>query len=370
VLWYSASQPSRAVRTREYRIRDRERLRLNLSIQYEEEHVMNSGKGGEGDGGFPVVADFDVEMDMFDGAEQHPSSSTGSNSTTSTQTSPALANTLLGLVPAQRGNVPTAGMNQLGLADSKRPVLPSPSGSTTSLRGEKESAFNTFLVNPMSGSTFNGNQAASSSSKSQSGPDRKKTASAYAKRSLPSASRVHGSAQLSQAFGANLRNPELRAPPMTAVPPALLELRTNKAGQVIVPLVLDPTGNAIRPSPSELQQAMANSGAVQGQVQRSDWNQNATAHNQPLFGQPSSAFNQATTGSGGSGGHHLTDAQKAERAARKAARKEAKRIARENGEAESSDDGRDAEGFKKYRCPVEGCKKSYKQANGLKYHLK
>lgn len=320
------------------------------------------------------MADFDVEMDMFDGAEQHPSSSTGSNSTNSTQTSPALNNTLLGLVPAhQRGNVPTSGMNQLGLTDSKRPVLPSPSGSMTSLRGEKESAFNTFLVNPMSGSLFNGNQGSSSSSNTQSGADRKKTSSAYAKRSLPSASRAKGSAQLSQAFGANIRNPEIRAPPMTAVPPALLELRTNKAGQVIVPLVLDPTGNAIRPSPSELQQAMANSGAGQGlggPVQRNDWNRSAATHNQPLFAQPSSTFSQATTSGSGSGGQHLTDAQKAERAARKAARKEAKRIARENGEAESSDDGRDAEGFKKYRCPVEGCKKSYKQANGLKYHLK
>jgi hypothetical protein len=225
----------------------------------------------------------------------------------------------------------------------------------------------------MSGSLFNGNQGASSCSHTQSGPDRKKTSSAYAKRSLPSASRAKGSAQLSQAFGANIRNSEIRAPPMTAVPPALLELRTNKAGQVIVPLVLDPTGNAIRPSPSELQQAMANSGAGQGlsgPVQRNEWNQSASTHNQPLFPQPSSTFSQATTGGSGSGGHHLTDAQKAERAARKAARKEAKRIARENGEAESSDDGRDAEGFKKYRCPVEGCKKSYKQANGLKYHLK
>lgn len=72
--------------------------------------------------------------------------------------------------------------------------------------------------------------------------------------------------------------------------------------------------------------------------------------------------------SGGSNAF-LTPEQKAERAARKAARKEAKRVARENGEMDSSDDGRDSEGFKKYRCPVEGCNKSYKQANGLKYHL-
>lgn len=79
---------------------------------------------------------------------------------------------------------------------------------------------------------------------------------------------------------------------------------------------------------------------------------------------------KGTTGGAGGGSHgFLTEEQKAERAARKAARKEAKRVARENGQ-ESSDDGRDADGFKKYRCPVEGCNKSYKQANGLKYHLK
>lgn len=34
------------------------------------------------------------------------------------------------------------------------------------------------------------------------------------------------------------------------------------------------------------------------------------------------------------------------------------------------EDGHDAEFEKRYACPVEGCSKSYKQANGLKYHLK
>lgn len=62
----------------------------------------------------------------------------------------------------------------------------------------------------------------------------------------------------------------------------------------------------------------------------------------------------------------LTAEQKAERAARKAARKEARRIAKENGEL-SSDDGRDAEGFKKYRCPVPGCNKSYRQVSRMPF---
>lgn len=112
---------------------------------------------------------------------------------------------------------------------------------------------------------------------------------------------------------------------------------------------------------------MAFNGAGQGAIGRVP---RPGGINTQLYAQPSPMHSGSTPSTGGSGGHHLTDAQKAERAARKAARKEAKRIARENGEAESSDDGRDAEGFKKYRCPVEGCNKSYKQANGLKYHLK
>jgi transcription factor SFP1 len=87
------------------------------------------------------------------------------------------------------------------------------------------------------------------------------------------------------------------------------------------------------------------------------------------FGGSQSTSRDRTPGAGGSNGF-LTEAQKAERAARKAARKEAKRIAKENGEYQSSDDN-DVDGKKKkYRCPVEGCNKAYKQANGLKYHLK
>jgi hypothetical protein len=79
------------------------------------------------------------------------------------------------------------------------------------------------------------------------------------------------------------------------------------------------------------------------------------------------AFNGAGTGAIGKpprlgGSTVLTPEQKAERAARKAAKKEARRIAKENGEL-SSDDGRDAEGFKKYRCPVPGCNKSYRQVS-------
>jgi transcription factor SFP1 len=49
------------------------------------------------------------------------------------------------------------------------------------------------------------------------------------------------------------------------------------------------------------------------------------------------------------------------------AQKRAQRKAERAGREEASAD--DREGEKKFRCPVEGCGKVYKQANGLKYHM-
>lgn len=277
---------------------------------------MIIGKGGEGDGGFPVVADFDVEMEMFEG-EDPSSSSTASTSTStnSTQTSPSLNNTLLGLLPTYpRTSTANSGMKQLGPGDGLRPILPPPSVGMAGIRGEKESAFNTFLVTPLPGSLFNGRDA-SSGFASQSGVDGRKATSAYAKRPLPTTSRAKGSAQLSHAFGANVRNSEMRSSPtVMAVPPSLLELRTNKAGQVIVPLVLDHKGNAIRPSPSELQQA---------------------ALNAPPYVPGEEDEEHDVAG-------ELPDAALAPSPYFK---------------------------YRPYRCNKPGCTKTYKQANGLKYHL-
>ncbi|OCF35483.1 hypothetical protein I317_04889 [Kwoniella heveanensis CBS 569] len=67
-----------------------------------------------------------------------------------------------------------------------------------------------------------------------------------------------------------------------------------------------------------------------------------------------------STPGGGSGA--LTPEQLQAKALRKAQRK-AEKAARE----EASPD--DAEGEKRFPCPIEGCGKVYKQANGLKYHL-
>ncbi|WVW83035.1 hypothetical protein I302_105052 [Kwoniella bestiolae CBS 10118] len=58
----------------------------------------------------------------------------------------------------------------------------------------------------------------------------------------------------------------------------------------------------------------------------------------------------------------LTPEQLQAKAMRKA-QKKAERAAREEATAD------DAEGERRYPCPIEGCDKVYKQANGLKYHL-
>lgn len=62
-------------------------------------------------------------------------------------------------------------------------------------------------------------------------------------------------------------------------------------------------------------------------------------------------------------GQTMTAEQQAAKALRKAQRKAEKAASREEAT------GSDGEGEKRFPCPVEGCGKVYKQANGLKYHL-
>ncbi|WVO12878.1 hypothetical protein L204_100486 [Cryptococcus depauperatus] len=64
----------------------------------------------------------------------------------------------------------------------------------------------------------------------------------------------------------------------------------------------------------------------------------------------------------------LTPEQVAARAERKA-RKKAEKAARDEGSASETEAGLGQPGEKKFPCPIEGCDKVYKQANGLKYHL-
>lgn len=62
-------------------------------------------------------------------------------------------------------------------------------------------------------------------------------------------------------------------------------------------------------------------------------------------------------------GQTMSAEQQAAKALRKAQRKAEKAASREEAT------GSDGEGEKRFPCPVEGCGKVYKQANGLKYHL-
>ena len=74
------------------------------------------------------------------------------------------------------------------------------------------------------------------------------------------------------------------------------------------------------------------------------------------------SFSSSQTGATPSNGQP-TPEQSQERAFKKAKRK-AERIASKEDVSAS-----DVEGEKRFQCPVEGCGKVYKQANGLKYHL-
>lgn len=77
---------------------------------------------------------------------------------------------------------------------------------------------------------------------------------------------------------------------------------------------------------------------------------------------PPSLLSYAPPTPGGSSSAGLTPEQLQAKALRKA-QKKAERAAREEA---SADDG---DGEKRFPCPIEGCGKVYKQANGLKYHL-
>ncbi|TYJ57221.1 hypothetical protein B9479_002136 [Cryptococcus floricola] len=66
----------------------------------------------------------------------------------------------------------------------------------------------------------------------------------------------------------------------------------------------------------------------------------------------------------------MTPEQQAARAERKANKKRAERAAARGDEGSASEtEGTAAAGEKRFPCPIEGCGKVYKQANGLKYHL-
>jgi transcription factor SFP1 len=82
----------------------------------------------------------------------------------------------------------------------------------------------------------------------------------------------------------------------------------------------------------------------------------------PPHGVPPSLLSFAPPNSG-LGSRPLTPEQVEAKASKKAQRKAEKAAAKDEASAS------DAEGEKRFLCPISGCGKVYKQANGLKYHL-
>ncbi|WWD15952.1 hypothetical protein CI109_100376 [Kwoniella shandongensis] len=84
---------------------------------------------------------------------------------------------------------------------------------------------------------------------------------------------------------------------------------------------------------------------------------------QPLQCVPPSLLSYAPPTPGSSNSPVPLTAEQLQAKALRKAQKKAERAAREEASAD------DADGEKRFPCPIEGCGKVYKQANGLKYHL-
>ncbi|KAJ9106969.1 hypothetical protein QFC20_003869 [Naganishia adeliensis] len=88
-----------------------------------------------------------------------------------------------------------------------------------------------------------------------------------------------------------------------------------------------------------------------------------------VHGQPCPDWNATSKGDDASAASDPFQIPQAEMLAHKHCRQKLKQVARDNSAAECTDIGPGVEGARRYTCPVEGCDKTYKQANGLKYHL-
>lgn len=88
-----------------------------------------------------------------------------------------------------------------------------------------------------------------------------------------------------------------------------------------------------------------------------------------VHGQPCPDWNATSKGDDASAASDPFQIPQAEMLAHKPCRQKLKQVARDNSAAECTDTGPGVEGARRYTCPVEGCDKTYKQANGLKYHL-
>lgn len=88
-----------------------------------------------------------------------------------------------------------------------------------------------------------------------------------------------------------------------------------------------------------------------------------------MHGQPSPDLNTFSKGEGSPNASVRYQMSQDETVIQAPCRQKVKRVPGEKSAVECADTGPGAEVFKRFTCPVEGCNKSYKQANGLKYHL-
>ncbi len=250
--------------------------------------------------------DNDNDLDMDD-FEDRPSSSSASDTTASTQTSPMPMH-------ATPGNLPTNALNQLALEDVIR----------ASDNMDKVSAFDSFVISSPPNRGSSGSSSGSSSrdlarkafpgGRIATGTSPNHAASAFAIKSAfgPSVRKASPTTGLTSS-GVN---------PLTAVPPNVLFMSNNASGQS-TPAALQGS------NPTDAASASTSSGSVSA---------------------ASPGAGSSTPFAGNSDGNDGEDQN---------------RKNMPNGEPQPSLFAT----HRPFRCPQPGCQKSYKQSNGLKYHM-
>jgi transcription factor SFP1 len=286
----------------------------DLLEHYEEAHVVviSSPTTSHMELSMEIDAENDVEMDDFDEA---PSSSSSDTTTTSAQTSPVPSHSIPGLLP-------TGALKQLALEDVIKP-------STTKA---EESAFEScFVSSPPQASRLTSSSSSSSGSSSRDSYNLARQAFPGGRFSA-GASPNHASSAFAirSVFGPSVRKDEKTESgsinPLTAVPPNVLFMSNSSgAGQAAQPPVITPETTTTTTT-----------------------NTSTTASTSSSIQATPSGFgggDQSGSGSGGEGNGNRNNMP--------------------NGEPQPSLFAT----HRPFRCPQPGCQKSYKQSNGLKYHM-
>jgi transcription factor SFP1 len=258
-----------------------------------------------------IEAENDVEMDDFDEA---PSSSSSDTTTTSAQTSPVPTHSIPGLLA-------TNALKQLALEDVIKP--------STTAKAEESAFESCFVSSPPQASGLTSSSSSSSGSSSRDPYNLTRKAFPGGRFSAGSSPNHASSAfAIRSAFGPSVRKDDKAdsgsVNPLTAVPPNVLFMsNSSSAGQAAQPVVTaaesTSTATATAANTSSSSAAPSPSGSGGG--------------------------DQSGSGSGGEGNGNRNNMP--------------------NGEPQPSLFAT----HRPFRCPQPGCQKSYKQSNGLKYHM-